>query len=178
MRIFLIGFMGSGKTHWGRRLSKKLQIPFFDLDETIVEQEQRSINDIFNIEGEERFRIIEKEVLTIITESHDTFIMATGGGTPCFNKNIDYMNASGITVWINPTREVLFERLANGREHRPLLKTLDDESLRNYINKKLGDRSIYYRQAKIIIDEEVVTPELLIEKLHLKNNPGTIIPNI
>lgn len=171
MRIFLIGFMGSGKTHWGRRLSKKLQIPFFDLDETIVEQEQRSINDIFNTEGEEKFRLIEKEVLTIITESHDTFIMATGGGTPCFYKNIDYMNASGITVWINPVREILFERLANGREHRPLLKTLDDEGLKNYINKKLGDRMMYYGQAKIVVDEELVTPELLIEKLNLKNTP-------
>ena len=84
MKIFLIGFMGCGKTHWGKKISQKLNIPFFDLDEKIIEHEGRSIPEIFEKDGEEYFRLVEKDVLHMITESHETFVMATGGGTPCF----------------------------------------------------------------------------------------------
>ena len=79
MKIFLIGFMGCGKTHWGQELSKKLSIPFFDLDEKIEEHAGTSITTIFAEKGEEYFRMLEKEVLYFITESHETFVMATGG---------------------------------------------------------------------------------------------------
>ena len=92
MKIFLIGFMGSGKTHWGKELSKKMSIPFFDLDEKIVEHEDKSIVQIFAEEGEEYFRLLEKDVLHLLTESHETFVMACGGGTPCFFNNIDYFS--------------------------------------------------------------------------------------
>ena len=95
MKIFLLGFMGCGKTHWGKLLSEKLNIPFFDLDEKIIEHEGRSVAEIFAREGEEYFRLLEKDVLHILTESHDTFVMATGGGTPCFYNNIDYLKKRG-----------------------------------------------------------------------------------
>ena len=84
MKIFLIGFMGSGKTYWGKRLSEKMDIPFFDLDEKIVEHEEKPITQIFAEDGEEYFRLLEKDVLHLLTESHETFVMACGGGTPCF----------------------------------------------------------------------------------------------
>ena len=78
MKIFLIGFMGCGKTHWGKLLSEKLKIPFFDLDEKIEEHEGKQINAIFEKEGEEYFRLLEKDVLHLLTESHETFVMACG----------------------------------------------------------------------------------------------------
>lgn len=165
MKIFLIGFMGSGKTHWGRLLSQKLSIPFFDLDEQVAGHAGKSIPEIFQAEGEEHFRLMEKEVLHIITESHDSFVMACGGGSPCYFNNIDYMNQSGTTVWINTPLETLFDRLVKEKEKRPLIKTLSDEQLHSFISKKFADRKIYYEQANIMVDEEPVELEKLIQKI-------------
>ncbi|MEI6948340.1 shikimate kinase [Paraflavisolibacter sp. H34] len=165
MRIYLIGFMGCGKTHWAKLLSQKLKLPLFDLDEQIVASEGKSINDIFADEGEEYFRLREKEILYILTESHDSFIMATGGGTPCYYNNIDYMKKSGIPVWINSSIDSLFNRLAKEREHRPLLRDLSDDQLRGYIIKKFADRKIFYQQASVIISEEEATLEKIIDKI-------------
>lgn len=165
MKIFLIGFMGSGKTHWGRLLSQKLGIPFFDLDEQVTSHAGKSIPEIFETEGEEHFRLMEKEVLHIITESHDSFVIACGGGSPCYFNNIDYMNQSGTTVWINTPLETLFDRLMKEKENRPLIKTLSDEQLRSFISKKFADRKIYYEQADIMVDEEPVELDKLIQKI-------------
>lgn len=165
MKIFLIGFMGSGKTHWGRLLGEKLSIPFFDLDEQVAEYAGRSIVEIFNTEGEEYFRMQEKEVLHMITGSHESFVMACGGGSPCYFNNIEYMNRAGITVWINTSLEILFQRLVQEKEKRPLIKELSDEQLQNFISKKFADRKIYYEQAGIKMDEEPVRIETLIEKI-------------
>ncbi|NOT52749.1 MAG: shikimate kinase [Chitinophagaceae bacterium] len=165
MRIFLIGFMGSGKTHWGRLLSQKLSLPFFDLDEQVTTHAGKPIVEIFDTEGEEHFRLMEKEVLHIITESHESFIMACGGGSPCYFNNIDYMNNSGTTVWINTSLDVLFERLVKEKQIRPLIKELSDEQLRNFIGKKFADRRIYYEQADVIVDEEPVEVDKLVEKI-------------
>jgi shikimate kinase len=165
MKIFLIGFMGSGKTHWGRLLSEKLGIRFFDLDEQIVEHAEKSIPEIFSTQGEEIFRLMEKDVLHIITESHDSFVMACGGGSPCYFNNIEYMNESGTTVWINVPLETLFERLVQEKDKRPLIKDLSDEQLNGFISKKFSDRRIYYEQATVAVDEEPVQLESLIEKI-------------
>jgi shikimate kinase len=161
MRIYLIGFMGSGKTYWGKAVSQKLNLPFFDLDEQIVASEGKSINDIFAEEGEEYFRLKEKEVLYIISESHESFIMAAGGGTPCYYNNIDYMKKMGTAVWINISVDLLFNRLIKEKAHRPLLRDFTDDQLRSYIIKKYSDRKIFYQQASIIINEE----DLVMEKV-------------
>ena len=165
MKIFLIGFMGSGKTHWGRLLSQKLNIPFFDLDEQVSSHEGKPINKIFEESGEEYFRLLEKDTLHIITESHDSFVMACGGGSPCYFNNVEYMNQSGTTVWINTPIEVLHERLIGEKADRPLLKDLSENQLRGFIIKKFADRKIYYEQADLIIDEEPVVLDKLIEKI-------------
>lgn len=165
MKIYLIGFMGSGKTHWGGLLSQKLGIPFFDMDEQVVSHEGKSIVDIFAQNGEEHFRLLEKDILHIITESHESFVMACGGGSPCYFNNIDYMNNSGTTVWINTPTNVLFQRLIKEKDHRPLIKDFTDDQLRAYINKKFADRKIYYDQAEITIDEEPLHIEKLVEKI-------------
>ncbi len=165
MRIFLVGFMGSGKTHWGHLLSEKLGMRFFDLDEQVAEHAGKSIPEIFATEGEEQFRMMEKDTLHIIAESHQQFIMACGGGSPCYFNNIDYMNQVGTTVWINSPLDTLFDRLVKEKEKRPLLKELSDEQLRLFIHKKYSDRKIYYEQADVKVDEDPVQLDNLIEKI-------------
>jgi len=157
--------MGCGKTHWGRQLSEKLQTPFFDLDEKIVEHEGKEISEIFAELGEEYFRMLEKEVLHMITESHSNFIMACGGGTPCFFNNIDYMNKQGTTVWINCTAECLYQRLVKEKSKRPLIRSIPDDELKLYIIKKFSDRKIFYQQADVIINEDDVTLEHLVDRI-------------
>jgi shikimate kinase len=154
LKIFLIGFMGCGKTYWGQALSKKLGLPFFDLDHQIEEKEETSINTIFTEKGEEYFRLLEKEVLYLLTESHVSFVMATGGGTACYFNNIGYMKKSGVVVWLNCSMDCIYERLTKGREQRPLVKDLDAEALRAYITKKWSDRKIFYEQATAIVTDD------------------------
>jgi shikimate kinase len=165
MKIFLLGFMGSGKTYWGRQLSHKLQVPFFDLDEQIINSEGTSINEIFDKKGEEYFRLLEKDTLHIITHSRDSMIMACGGGTPCFFNNIEFMNQEGTTVWLDVPMRVLFERLLMERSRRPLLKNLSDDQVWSFIMKKFADRKIYYEQSEIIINEDPILLDSLIEKV-------------
>jgi shikimate kinase len=165
MKIFFIGFMGSGKTHWGKQVSEKLHIPFFDLDEQIIAHEGKSITEIFSENGEEYFRLLERDILHIITESHENFVMACGGGTPCYYNNIDYMNQRGTTIWINTFIDTLFQRLMKEKETRPLIKNLSNEQLKGFIIKKYSDRKIYYEQADIIIEGEPISLENLVEKI-------------
>ncbi len=165
LRIFLIGFMGCGKTYWGRKLAQKLEIPFFDLDHQIEEGEERTINEIFEGKGEEHFRRLEKEALHLITESHGAFVMATGGGTPCFYNNIEYMKKQGIVIWINCPAELLQQRLLQEKDTRPLLKNLTDDQLLAYITKKGADRNIFYRQAHSTVSGEGLSLEKLIAKI-------------
>jgi len=157
--------MGTGKTHSGRQLSDKLGIPFFDLDEEIVAHDGKSINEIFAIEGEEYFRLLEKDVLHIITEYNESFVMACGGGTPCYYNNIDYMNKEGLSIWLNTSLDTLYKRLMNEKEKRPLIRDLTKDQLRGYIAKKFSDRKIYYEQASIIIDEESADLEKIVDKI-------------
>jgi shikimate kinase len=165
MKIFLIGFMGSGKTHWGCLLSEKLNLPFFDLDDQVVSHEGKSIREIFAINGEEYFREAEKNTLHLLSESHDSFIMACGGGTPCYFNNIEYMKNEGTAVWINTSPEVLHQRLIKEKSQRPLIKDLSDDQLHGFILKKYADRRIYYEQADITVDEEPIELDKLIQKI-------------
>jgi shikimate kinase len=165
MKIFLIGFMGSGKTHWGKLLSEKLQLPFFDLDSVISETEQKNISQIFAENGEEYFRYKEKEVMEEIVNDHDKFILSCGGGTPCFFNNIEFMKKKGKVIWLHTSIPVLKERLLKERMTRPLIKAIGDVELKNYIVRKMGERKIYYEQADVMINEESITLTSLIELL-------------
>lgn len=170
MKIFLIGFMGCGKTHWAKILSEKLHIPFFDLDEKISEHKGKSIPEIFASEGEEHFRLLEKDVLYLLTESHENFVMATGGGTPCFYNNIDYLKKQGTVVWINCSTECLYKRLIKEKDKRPLIASIPDEELKSYIIKKYSSRKIFYQQADVILPEEEITIENFVDKIFHANN--------
>lgn len=154
MRIFLIGFMGSGKTHWGKQLAQRLQLSFFDLDEVVVQAEQMPIPEIFASKGEEYFRNREKELLEKLVDENESIVVSCGGGTPCFFNNIDFMKKYGTVVWLNTSVNVLLGRLMKERNERPLLKDISDDDLRNYIMRKLNERRMYYEQADVIIDKE------------------------
>ena len=157
--------MGSGKTHWGRLLSAKLQLPFRDLDTVIVEKEGRSISDIFAEKGEEYFRYQEKDALEELANNEESFILSCGGGTPCFFNNIEFMKKSGKVVWLNTSVDVLQSRLLKERKSRPLIREISDEELRRYIIRKLSERKMYYEQADVMVNEETITLEELIRVL-------------
>ncbi|MFM8807023.1 MAG: shikimate kinase [Sphingomonadales bacterium] len=166
MRIYLIGFMGAGKSYWGPRLAQEAGLRFYDLDREIEESQALTIDQLFTLKGEESFRALEKDQLHSLTEGHADFVMACGGGTPCFLNNIEYMKRSGKVVWINPAIEVLAKRLWSERMHRPLLRSVSETELVDFIYKKMADRRLYYEQADIKIDEESVDVSALLTSIH------------
>ncbi|WP_447641845.1 MULTISPECIES: shikimate kinase [Chitinophagaceae] len=147
MKIFLVGMMGVGKSYWSQLLAPKLHCKVYDLDAVIVAAAGMSIADIFEQRGEAYFRKLETETLRAFALK-DNFILATGGGTPCFNDNIVWMNANGVTIWIDEALDILVERLAPEKAHRPLLSQLTDGGLAQYLATKLKERYPFYSQAQ------------------------------
>lgn len=154
MRIFLIGFMGSGKTHWGKQLAAQMKIPFFDLDEQITAKESKTIAEIFAHSGEEAFRVKERETLEALIDENASMVLSCGGGTPCFFNNIERMKKYGVVVWLNTHVEILLSRLMKEKAVRPLIKNIEDNEMRSYIVRKLNERRMYYEQADVVIDNE------------------------
>lgn len=146
-RIFLIGYMGAGKTTLGRALAKELGIQFIDLDSYIEERLCKSIAQIFAERGEDGFREIERRMLHEVGDFEDV-VISTGGGTPCFFDNIEYMNRQGATVFLDVPVERLFIRLSIARKKRPLIMNKSDEELRSFIAEQLAKREPHYSKAK------------------------------
>ena len=149
-RIILVGFMGSGKTNFGKKLANKLNLSFIDSDLEIELNENRSINQIFEEDGEESFRKLEQVFIQNLIQSEDSFILSTGGGLPCFEDNMNRLNELGTTIYLELSPKALLKRLENGLEHRPLLRNLNEGELLKYIETKLSERSPFYQKAKIV----------------------------
>lgn len=167
--IFLIGFMGSGKTTLGKKLSKVCNLPFIDLDQLIVEQSKLNISDYFSLHGEDSFRKLETDILKSIP-LYEGAIVSTGGGSPCFNNNLQWMNEKGITIYLKLPPKALLKRLSGKeRESRPLLRGKNEEEILDFITEKLNEREKFYNDARIIIDAHNLNPEnvlkLIITKL-------------
>lgn len=149
--IFLTGFMGVGKSTLGKRIASKLGFQFIDLDSFIEMKHKASIPVIIDTFGIEKFRVWESEALKEIPLSG--VVCSTGGGTPCYFDNMDWMNKYGTTVWIYLSEGAIFSRLAQGeREKRPLLRGKNDEQLKKFITESLVVRNPFYEQAKIKYD--------------------------
>ena len=148
--IFLIGFMGSGKTYWGKLWAAQSGLQFFDLDELIEAEQQKSVAAIFEQDGEAFFRQRETAVLKTFSQKANCMI-ACGGGTPCFNDNMQWMNENGTTVYLEATPNDILKRVITEQEKRPLIKDLSPDELIVFIKKKLQERAPVYNAAKIIL---------------------------
>jgi shikimate kinase len=172
MRVFLIGFMGCGKSHVGKQLSARTGWQFVDLDNRIEMQEQFSIADIFNAVGETAFRIIEQAALHDMAQ-FDPIIVSCGGGTPCFFDNMDWMNQNGTTVYLQTPVSVLVERLRPNQAKRPLLQGLNDAALYAFVAAKLSERSPFYERAKIVYPVSQVREDVVSGLLERLGHPAT-----
>jgi len=159
-RTFLIGYMGSGKTTYGRLIAKEQNLSFVDLDSLIEEKYLKSITALFDEVGESQFRTIEREVLREAA-TFENCIVATGGGTPCFFDNMEFMNKSGDTIYLRTSVRELRDRLKMSRTKRPLIAHKTDRELENFIADMLEKREQYYMKAKFILDTDDLNPNNL-----------------
>ncbi|RGN32034.1 shikimate kinase [Bacteroides oleiciplenus] len=151
IRIFLTGYMGAGKTTLGKAFARELGVPFIDLDWYIEERFHKSIRELFIERGEASFRELERTMLHEVAEFEDV-IISTGGGTPCFFDNMEYMNGCGQTVFLDVHPDVLFRRLRVATQQRPILQGKTDEDLRAFIVEALEKRAPHYGKASYRFD--------------------------
>jgi shikimate kinase len=149
--LYIIGFMGSGKTTAGKKLASSLGYSFIDLDRKIEEHKRMTIPEIFSEQGEDHFRDTESEVLRSLSHTTNT-VISTGGGTPCFNNNMDYMLETGLTVYLKLTPAQLVSRLISSDDERPLIKNLTGDELLKFVEEKLAQRTAWYEKSHIIIN--------------------------
>lgn len=149
--IFVTGYMASGKTTFARALARATNREFIDLDFRIEQRFHTSITEIFATKGEDAFRRIETEMLREVAEMENV-VIACGGGTPCFNGNMDLMLACGNTVWLDTSPQRMAERLAINRKKRPLLADKSPSELLNAITEDLDRRKPFYSKAEIHFD--------------------------
>ncbi|MEO0311717.1 MAG: hypothetical protein RIQ89_1374 [Bacteroidota bacterium] len=164
MKIFLIGYMGCGKSKTGKVLAAKLNLKFVDLDQLIEEKTNTKIHHFFSLFGEETFRKIETEILQTIALEQNVLI-ATGGGTPCFNDNMNYMLKHGTCIYLEATVGLLYSRLIKSKLKRPIIAGMDDESLRQFITNHLAERAPIYRKANMIVSAASIDVTDLHEKI-------------
>jgi shikimate kinase len=152
MQLFLTGFMGSGKSSLGQALASNLGIPFIDLDTRIEQYAEQTIPEIFATEGEGYFRILESKILRQI-DTTSSAVIATGGGTPCYHENMDWMLECGIVFYLECTPELLYQRILQSPvENRPVLQQKSEQELKYFIENKLLEREGFYKNAHFIID--------------------------
>ena len=164
--IFLIGLPGSGKSTLGKELAQRLQLAFIDLDQAIVDRIGMSIPEYFQLQGEGNFRLQEKEALHHICATQDGFVMATGGGAPCFHFNMDTMNEHGETVYLDVSPGDLALRIMDeGVENRPIFKSYDQMDLIQEIRELKEKREEFYNQSKIKIRDNQITVDKIISNL-------------
>ena len=154
MKIYLIGFMGSGKSTVGKLLSGKLGYNFIDLDEYIEKETGRTIFDLFDQGGEDKFRMLEHEHLKKLLAKDDV-VIALGGGTPCFYNNMSILNKGGISIYLEIGVTTLVKRLSKDKKKRPLIRDLTEAELKLFIEEELKKRLIIYRKAHHIVNAEM-----------------------
>lgn len=152
-RVFLVGFMGSGKSTIGKYIANDMKWEFIDMDNYFEKKHNCTIKEYFAQYGEDQFRVAENEVVKELSTAENA-VIATGGGAPCYYDNMDIMNSAGATIYINVEPEDLANRLSKAKSKRPLLADKSDEELLDYIKSKLGEREEHYRKAKMVVDGE------------------------
>ena len=169
-KVFLIGYMGVGKTSLGKRLANALDLPFFDLDKEIVLTESRPIKDIFSKMGELHFREVETRILKDFCNRKKSFVLSTGGGAAVSAGNVNAMKDSGIVVWLDMPVDKILSRLAQGEE-RPLLEGIEETERKEFVQDHLAERLPHYQKADIRFDSTNVNAEKLenlVREIHSK----------
>ncbi|MEO6328985.1 MAG: shikimate kinase [Ginsengibacter sp.] len=161
-KIFITGFMGSGKTFWGKIWAQQNHLKFFDLDEQIEKKLGEPIAKIFEKKGEEYFREIERYVLRKFSLKKN-FVLACGGGTPCFFDNLQWMNEHGTTIYLQASPHEILNRIMNETHERPLLNKMNQSELLFFIEQKLKEREAFYLQAKCLLNVNELTDYSLAE---------------
>lgn len=151
MRIFLVGYMGSGKTRTGKLLAKALNYGFMDVDELFEERYRISIRDFFKKYDEEAFRKLEHQLLSE-TILRDDVVYSMGGGTPCFFDNMEMLNRYGLTVYIKMPALALYHRLKDSKKQRPVLHRMTSDDLLPHIESQLVVRDPFYSRAGLIVN--------------------------
>ena len=148
VRIFLTGDTGAGKTTLGKAFARKLNIPFIDLDWYIEERFHKTVGELFTERGEAGFRELERNMLHEVAE-FENVVISTGGGAPCFFDNMEFMNRTGKTVFLNVHPDVLFRRLRIAKQQRPILQGKEDEELMDFIIQALESAHLFIRRRNI-----------------------------
>ncbi len=166
LKVVLVGLPGSGKSTFGRQLAQELGFPFLDLDQQIEEKYLKKIPEIFSIYGEGKFREWETETLTDLLKRDSSFILASGGGAPCFNDNMELINAKSVSVYLDVPLESISQRLqASKVQNRPMFQGLDQGEIILKLKSLLVSREYFYNQAKIKLSGEDFSAELLMYEL-------------
>ena len=164
MRIFLTGFMGSGKTTIGPSLATQLSYKFIDQDDLIEKHYNMSVAEVFAKFGEAKFRETERDVLVEVVAA-DNLVISTGGGAPCFFNNMEFMNRYGITVYLKAEPVTLMNRLKKLTDTRPLLKGKTEPELMQFITGKLNEREPFYHKAKLNLQTDLLDAKQVIDKI-------------
>jgi shikimate kinase len=165
MIIFLIGFMGSGKSTTGKKLAMRLGYAYLDTDSQIVSKFGMSVNEIFDRLGEEKFRDAEFRLLNELIRRKN-IVVSTGGGFPCLGENMEIINRYGFSIYLKVSPSDLYQRLSTRKQKRPLIRDLSDADLKRYIDQKLAERESYYSRARHTVDGLHVSQDELIRLLH------------
>jgi shikimate kinase len=166
-KIVLVGYMGSGKTTVGKLLSEKTEIPFFDLDEIIEKNTQKTISELFSEGGEIKFRKLEHETLHHFLNTQEQYVLSLGGGTPCYANNHKFLKTIGITsVYMKASITELVKRLQTVKASRPLIASLSDAEFEDFIAKHLFERSFFYHKAKHVVSVDDKTPEEIVLEIN------------
>jgi shikimate kinase len=147
MNIYLIGFMGCGKSTTGKKLASKLGYTFIDLDDFVEEQAGTSVSELFQQSGEDVFRKFERNCLRVISQKSRQ-VISTGGGTPCFFDNMNVINSTGLSVYLKMSADTLYSRLREAKKSRPLIDDMADLELKEFISRKLAEREPFYLKAQ------------------------------
>lgn len=166
-RIFIVGYMGAGKSTGGRRLAQAMECPFLDTDHVLEREKGMVISELFEALGEPGFRAAERQVLERLSEQQGPCVVATGGGLPCHADNMEFMRAHGQVVYLKVTLPSLLQRLRARRKDRPLLAFVPDEELESFISRHLNSREGFYNQAHITVDADALDGERLASLIHM-----------
>ena len=165
--LFLVGYMGCGKSTIGRKLARTLHLEFVDTDHRIEEREGATVIDIFHYEGEERFRTIEREVLEEVIASNEAAVVSTGGGLPAWGDNMARIGELGVSVYLRRSPKNIISRLSPyGRQKRPKFRGLNDKELLAFMTTHMAEREPVYSRADIVIDCDTMSDNDIIELIN------------